>query len=56
MASEDAALAAEQPGVDLVGLFTPSTRLWRNPNVLPLPQGVTPRTGANTSKFAEARR
>jgi len=46
-----AALVAEEPGADLVGLFTHSTRLWRNPNVLPLPQGVTLRTGANDMRI-----
>lgn len=46
-----AALAAEDPGADLLGLFTHSTRLWRNPNILPLPQGVTLRTGANDMRL-----
>jgi hypothetical protein len=35
------------PGDDVVALFTHSARRWRNPNVLPLPAGITLRTGAN---------
>lgn len=35
------------PNADALALFTHSLRHWRNPNVLPTPQGITLRTGAN---------
>ena len=46
---------ATSPGVaptdDVVAVFTRSVRDWRNPNVLPLPDGITLRTGANDMRI-----
>ena len=47
------------PKADVVALFTHSQPRWRNPNVLPTPQGITLRTGANDMRicsFAEGKR
>ncbi len=42
-----AAGASSDPSAEVLALYTHSARLWRNPNVLPLPRGITLRTGAN---------
>ncbi|MFN9223290.1 MAG: hypothetical protein ACK6D6_14380 [Planctomyces sp.] len=41
------AAAGKEAGSDAIGLCARTVRNWRNPNVHPLPQGVTLRTGAN---------
>ena len=38
-------------GADAVAVYTHSVRKWRNPNVLPAPQGITLRTGANDMRL-----
>ncbi len=38
-------------GADAVAVYTHSVRNWRNPNVLPTPQGITLRTGANDMRI-----
>jgi hypothetical protein len=38
---------AKDDGADALALYTHSARLWRNPNRLPTPTGITLRTGVN---------
>jgi len=45
------AAAGNQAGADVVGLYARSVRRWRNPNVFPLPKGITLRTGANDMRI-----
>lgn len=39
--------ATQDDGADAVAIYPHSARDWRNPNLLPAPQGVTLRTGVN---------
>ncbi len=39
--------ASLEDGADAVAIYPHSARDWRNPNILPVPQGITLRTGVN---------
>ncbi len=39
--------ATQADGADAVAIYPHSARNWRNPNILPVPQGITLRTGVN---------
>ena len=41
------ASAGKEDGADAVAVYPHSARLWRNPNILPVPEGITLRTGVN---------
>jgi len=39
--------AGQEGGADAVAVYPHSARNWRNPNILPVPEGITLRTGVN---------